>query len=296
MKKKALVGIGILLITVLAVLLKLLPNQIGDYLFDIFIVVMMLVSSIEMYNLKVKTNKNPYKILTFCYPIFYYILALIILRFNLPLYLCFLVEFIGLGAYLVITLIVCVVAKEKNVIKTGFDTLETCVYPSFLIGLFVFINHSSLLAGVPYFSFIFAILIFIVAMMTDTFAMLIGVAIKGKKLAPSISPNKTYSGAIGGLLGGTLGAISLYGICCAVPSLISVLNFYNFKVYTFALIGLIGSIIGQAGDLYESYLKRRAGVKDAGNFFPGHGGMLDRVDALTFVVAFMFVCLTIILV
>jgi len=92
---------------------------------------------------------------------------------------------------------------------------------------------------------------------TDVFAYLVGMKFGKHKLAPSISPKKTWEGAAGGFIGG-LATGTLMG---------------------FPMFGAICGTIGQAGDLLESYYKRRAGVKDSGTLFPGHGGVLDRFDA-----------------
>ena len=64
---------------------------------------------------------------------------------------------------------------------------------------------------------------------------------------------------------------------------------YSLSWWHFLIIGLIGSILGQAGDLFESKLKRMAGIKDSGKIMPGHGGMLDRVDAMMFVSTFIYI-------
>ena len=296
MKKKVIVGIGILFIVIAAVLLKLLPYQVGDYLFDIFILFMMLIAGMEIYNLKVNTNKTPNKIMTFCYPIFYYLLVIIMNRFHMPIYFCIAIETLGLVVYVLFTILVSFLQHEDKPFKVAGDTLEACVYPGFLLGLMIMINHLDLLSGMPHFSFIFIVLIFTITMMTDTAAMLIGTLLRGPKLAPQISPNKTFSGAIGGLIGGVFGAAAVYGVFCAIPAFAAVFDIYEIKVYTFIILGVLASVIGQAGDLFESFLKRKAGVKDASNFFPGHGGMLDRIDALTFVVCFMAIYLMVLLV
>ncbi|MFN7710254.1 MAG: phosphatidate cytidylyltransferase [Holosporales bacterium] len=102
---------------------------------------------------------------------------------------------------------------------------------------------------------------------TDTAAYFVGRALKGPKLAPSISPGKTWSGALGGALAtGALGVI-------IVPST------FMPALYMFS-IALAASIIAQIGDLIESKAKRILGVKDSGQLIPGHGGILDRLDSL----------------
>ena len=102
----------------------------------------------------------------------------------------------------------------------------------------------------------------------DCGAYAVGRIVGGPKLAPNISPNKTWSGLAGCIISASVaGAIVAYGAVLE--------NFYELIV----LSGLIG-LISQLGDLMESAVKRHYGVKDSGNLIPGHGGMLDRVDAL----------------
>ena len=103
---------------------------------------------------------------------------------------------------------------------------------------------------------------------SDTGGYLVGSAVGGPKLAPAISPNKTWAGLIGALFGGALaswGAAILWNPAGA-DALI--------------LFGVLLAFVGQAGDLFESLIKRRFGVKDTGRLIPGHGGVLDRGDAL----------------
>ena len=106
----------------------------------------------------------------------------------------------------------------------------------------------------------------------DIAAFLVGSAFKGPKLWPRFSPNKTWSGFIGGLLGAILASV---GVAAA---------FMHLSLIGAALIGLAGGLATMAGDLWESMLKRRFGVKDSGDLIPGHGGLLDRVDGLMFAV------------
>jgi phosphatidate cytidylyltransferase len=103
---------------------------------------------------------------------------------------------------------------------------------------------------------------------TDIGAYFLGSLAGGAKLAPSISPSKTWSGLVG-------------GVCfSAVVSSACGLAFNAGDTPVLAAAGAAIAIVAQAGDLFESAAKRRAGVKDSGRLIPGHGGLLDRVDGL----------------
>jgi phosphatidate cytidylyltransferase len=106
----------------------------------------------------------------------------------------------------------------------------------------------------------------------DIAAFVVGSALKGPKLWPRFSPNKTWTGFFGGLAAST--AVSV-GIAAEVMRL---------SLAGAALIGFLGGLATMAGDLWESMLKRRFGVKDSGDLIPGHGGLLDRVDGMMFAV------------
>lgn len=116
----------------------------------------------------------------------------------------------------------------------------------------------------------------------DSAAYYVGSAIGRKKLAPAISPNKTVEGAIGGTLGAAGAAI-----------LLTMFNLVPWSTGFSLAAGLAIAVLGQMGDLAESMLKRDAGVKDSGSLIPGHGGMLDRVDALLFTVPVFYYLLAI---
>lgn len=115
------------------------------------------------------------------------------------------------------------------------------------------------------------LLLFVVTWFADIFAYVAGSLLKGPKLWPQISPNKTWSGFAGGLAAATIGAVL-------------VAHFAHLKLVwpAAALVGFLGGLATMAGDLWESMLKRRFGVKDSGDIIPGHGGVLDRVDGLMF--------------
>ena len=120
-------------------------------------------------------------------------------------------------------------------------------------------THAGLAATVFLFAIVWA---------TDIFAYLCGRAIGGPKLAPGISPNKTWSGSIGGAVAAVVAGLSAAGF------------FGASGLWFLALLSLALSLSAQAGDLFESYVKRRFGVKDSGTIIPGHGGVMDRVDGL----------------
>lgn len=114
-------------------------------------------------------------------------------------------------------------------------------------------------------------LIFIIAFSTDTFAYFSGYLFGRHKLCPSISPKKTVEGALGGIIGSMIGCL-IFGYF-----------FIQVDMIYLAVLGIIGSIIAQTGDLYASKIKRYIGIKDYGKIMPGHGGVLDRFDSIIFV-------------
>jgi phosphatidate cytidylyltransferase len=116
------------------------------------------------------------------------------------------------------------------------------------------------------------LMLFAVTWSADIFAFLVGSVLKGPKLWPRFSPNKTWSGFFGGLVGAMAVAV---GVAAGLMRL---------SLVGAAVIGLSGGLATMAGDLWESMLKRRFGVKDSGDIIPGHGGLLDRVDGLMFAV------------
>ncbi|HTP51518.1 MAG TPA: phosphatidate cytidylyltransferase [Anaeromyxobacteraceae bacterium] len=123
------------------------------------------------------------------------------------------------------------------------------------------------------------ILLFVVSWANDTLAYFAGRFLGRHKLAERISPKKTWEGVAGGTVGSVAGALAVKALF--LPSV---------PVAACAAIGLGGAVLAPLGDLSESMLKRAAGVKDSGKLVPGHGGLLDRIDAVLFVAPWVWAC------
>ena len=136
------------------------------------------------------------------------------------------------------------------------------------------------LRALPY-GHLFVLLPIVAAFLTDSGAYFTGVLIGKKKIFPTISPNKTLEGFIGGIITGTIGML-LYGIIISYASPLTVM----FPVLI--LYGIIGAVITELGDLVFSLIKRKCNIKDYGRLIPGHGGALDRFDSMTFCAPTMF--------
>lgn len=114
----------------------------------------------------------------------------------------------------------------------------------------------------------------------DTFAYFTGRAIGGPKIAPSISPSKTWAGLLGAVIGATLWLV-LWVAAVRYPMTGSMLpHFDMIDLSQVLFIGPLAAVCAQAGDFFESWLKRKAGVKDSSRLIPGHGGVFDRIDGM----------------
>lgn len=149
-----------------------------------------------------------------------------------------------------------------------FDDAGFMLISSIYVGIgFLYLTEARF-AGINYLLFIF-----FVVWSTDSGAYFVGRSLGKHKLWPVISPNKTIEGAIGGILSG-----------CIIALIFQLVHPFNVSIIAILGIALLISIAGQIGDLVESAFKRHYNVKDSGNIMPGHGGILDRLDSLLFVV------------
>ena len=155
--------------------------------------------------------------------------------------------------------------------KDKYTTKEALYFIGFIIFLAFFFKQMILLENANKWVLLYLIL---VATITDTFAMVIGSLIGKHKLMPTVSPKKSIEGSIGGSLVGT--------IVCTIFHYNIIGNLINLPVLI--IVTLVLTILGQLGDLFFSKIKRETGVKDFSNIMPGHGGVLDRLDSMTFVI------------
>ena len=154
---------------------------------------------------------------------------------------------------------------------TMFGVVYAGMLPSFLI----IIRHNGYgLRSWPATALVFFPLV--VTWICDTAAMFGGKLFKGPKLAPTVSPGKTRSGAIAGIVAGVAVA-PLFGILALEPAGLMI------PAWKLMVCAVVWSVMGQVGDLAESLLKREVGLKDSSDLIPGHGGILDRFDSLYFV-------------
>ena len=268
MLKRSIAGIFIVGITVGFLALRLVDVR----LFNIFVLGLAVISAIEMVKAYNNGVSKADKVLIILYPCLIFPLATffpqIIVRISV--------------LYLIFALIVSVLLEPQKTLDSLTKTVLGIFYPSAPLLALVMINYMGEI------SWFLLILAFATTSLTDVMAYLVGSALKGKKLCPEISPNKTVSGAIGGLLGGIVGSFATYYILKALSVAVFTANGFTTVIFLI-LSGIMFSITTQAGDLFESWLKRRLGIKDMGNLIPGHGGMLDRIDGLVFTAFTTFV-------
>ena len=118
---------------------------------------------------------------------------------------------------------------------------------------------------------------------SDTGAYAVGRLIGRHKMTPSLSPNKTWEGAAGGLIASVAAML-------AVGALLEL----GVASWQHAVVAVVVAVVAQLGDLFESFLKRRADAKDSGSIMPGHGGLLDRIDSILFALPAVYYLLTLV--
>ena len=302
MKKRA--GAAVVIVFILLLFLGLRFFEIS--VFDFMILAINLIGGFEVSNCNTQVKKY-----NFLYTVIYFVLSTYLgltICFGYELQIGYILLFLvaNFGISLLTMFLFRVIQKEqleleyetlketqikyKKFLKDKYlNTIKILLYPCLLFTSLYFLNNISRMSidalknQTADLGWFLITLIFSISMSTDTFAYLVGRTLKGPKLAPKISPNKTISGAIGGLVFGALATVALYLIFTLLPTFKSLFESINLNIIHILMIGIEGSIANQIGDLYESSAKRKLGIKDFGKIFPGHGGVMDRVDGLSFV-------------
>lgn len=302
MLKRTLTGAVILLITAAFILLK----QFSALFFDAFVLIVAYASLFEVIKAYKIANKKPHTLALAFVP------ALIWISFSasrkmfagMPSKVIFggiigaiIVAAFALMLFLTIDIIKAKINRKEEISEEDLTdnfafesskiSMQIIAYPLLPISFFFALN------SLPYdLSYIGIILTFAIAMMTDTFAYLFGKFFGKTKFIPEVSPKKTVAGVVGGFVGGLIAAAAVFAFAYFSPyfALFRQIELLN-SIGAFAIIAIFGSYINQLGDLIASSLKRKVGLKDYSNIFPGHGGFMDRVDGQMFVAVWVLLVL-----
>ncbi len=195
--------------------------------------------------------------------------------------------------------------KHRNLITLGVPYISIGI--ASLIWLYRCFDPSESYTDPEYnYSFMMTLWFFLMVWSMDIGGLVVGSNLHGPKLAPKISPNKTWSGFFGGILLSISVSIIFMHICTSVMEI----PFYDFSNFThisfaytplqvryvwnlsdqtiYAMLAALIAVLAQVGDLIESAIKRHIGVKDSSKLIPGHGGVFDRVDGLIFAAPFVY--------
>ena len=302
--------------------LVLVSARYTPYVFDLFIGALAIMGAVEVS--RVLERKKLYTNIVFigCFPAILYI-AMQVGIINKRGWVYFLGYFIAviLILFLINFLYTIIFRKttRREKIRYGINEVEVTntkyafskcmnstfvmIYPVLLFVSFFAINHffdfafvnSVGLADTNLIVLFFLVFIFVVTMLTDSMAMVVGSTLKGPKLCPIISPNKTVSGAVGGFVFGALSGLLTYYLFTLNTVFKDMFSYLDISWWKILVVGGVVSIVGQIGDIVASALKRSARVKDYGTIFPGHGGVMDRVDGLIFNAFTVLICMFILL-
>lgn len=181
--------------------------------------------------------------------------------------------------------------KAEMELKDLLATIFSLIYPMALVSLAFALSREFPCGGTFAISFAIFLPVF-----SDTFAYLVGSTLGKRKLCPSISPKKTVAGAIGGLLGSVVCAVTfflLFDLYAVIPvGYVSFSDSVAVRAVVFVVLGIVGGVLAEIGDLAASRIKRTINIKDFGNIFPGHGGVLDRLDSIMFTLVMFFTAFT----
>ncbi len=277
----------------------------GDLLFDLLIYAFALIGTYEMVRAMGKGLARTEKTIVFCFSV-------------VCIPACAISEYLfGYGIHVtavcffalaILLLSLLVFKNEESTLENIGTAFVSAVYPTLLLCLLVLANHfaeapiwdDKFISGAEdlekmrFNSDLAIAFIFAISPFADMTAFFTGLSLRKKfpkKLAPALSPNKTVVGFIGGLLGGALGATVIYFVYNAIAG-----DFTHMYIWlpVYILVGVFAALATAFGDLVESCIKRKRGLKDMGDLMPGHGGILDRIDGTLFATVAVYVSFTLI--
>ena len=273
--KKSLTGLLMLGVLLAFIYLTSLWNGQGQYFFDALVLVVLALSTFEMYKCAKGKGYNVELI-----PLIIVVLGV----YPAIKFLGYFGFFMMLCAGMILSF--CFFVFDRKVeLKDMLMTLFIMLYP--ITPIMCVLQTINAYGMLPF------LLAAASAMLADTIAYFAGTAIKGPKIFPRISPNKTYSGSICGLLGGVAGAFIVYAMFevanfpVNAPILFSEILPNSALFYGF--MGLAIAVVSQIGDIFASKVKREFGVKDFSTLLGSHGGVIDRIDSIIFAVLFVAV-------
>lgn len=291
-----------------------LAEYVFAWVYDIFALALMFTAGYEMSKAISNKYSKPLNPIIFLYIALGYTAFKLVHHFYGSLGIT--TFFAVLGVLIIVALVYNMYSKKHN-LSNIISTVFCLVYPVSIMVYFLALNYLNVGATLPeglaftgwtYDAMATGVftpnyrIIAIIAMLlcssgTDIFALLVGMTLKGPKLAPAISPKKTISGGIGGLFGGMLAAGILLGLgYTGFMGLTPLSEHAGVNVALYMGLGFGIAIATQVGDLIASYIKRYCEIKDYGKIFPGHGGMLDRIDGMILSAVYTFAYFTIILI
>ena len=240
----------------------------------------MLVSLSEMYRAFRRTGADPVRWAGYLYCVLAVLAQSLYSALDHPMFGEISPPMLALTLSLLIAMTV-IVARGK----VAFVSMVTTVFPMLYPGLFFSLMITPQDLSTRFASTVALLLAFFIASVNDVFALLVGVRFGRHKLSPEISPKKSVEGSIGGLAASVLFAVLVPVLANWAASIWPEINPTGVALpplWAFALLGLIAGALSQVGDLVASLVKRHCGIKDFGTIFPGHGGMMDRMDGILF--------------
>jgi phosphatidate cytidylyltransferase len=247
----------------------------NEYLYIAVFTLITVIAQAELYLIIEKQGYTTQRLYGIFTGIVIYISTFLVAKYLIPATSYF------IGIFLIILLFILeLYHKREHHLRSIAMTIVGIVYVVIPMSTLNFIAFAGI--NDDQFTYVYLLGMFSMIWVNDTGAYVVGSAIGKHKLFPSISPKKTWEGTIGGFVF-TMLAAYIFSI-----------KFEGLNLLGWILFGVVVVVFGTYGDLVESHIKRRAGVKDSGSIMPGHGGLLDRFDSTFFVAPMIFLYLKVI--